>query len=187
MRTMVLGGVCLVMFVACGGDDAGVRNDLALCESFSPCGGDPAGSWILDGFCIVDEDTRFDECPGATVERSLSRSGSVELNPDSSYQVDFTGNTRFTLSVSGSCLTGVTDCSSLQQEDESLSCTGDPASSCTCTGEDVSVDMTTGTWAVSDNTIAFTGEDGTETLGFCVEGNTLTLRDAEGSVTRLIR
>ncbi len=187
MKAMRLSAVCLVMFVACGGDDGSVSNDPALCESFSPCGGDPIGSWSLAGFCIVDNDVSFDECPGATVDNNDSRSGSVQLNSDNSYQVDVTNNSQFTISVPGNCLTEANDCSSVGQEDESLVCSGDPASSCTCTSEDITVDMTTGTWAVSDNTITLTNEDGTDTLEFCVEGNTLTLRDDEGLVTRLTR
>ncbi len=188
MKTVGLSSVFLVMFVACGGDATDGSNDPALCENFSPCGGDPVGSWSLASFCIGDADVDgFEECPGATFNIDASQSGSVELSSDSGYQRNVFSNTRGNLSVPGSCLVGITDCGSLERADESLSCSGDPAASCTCTGEESDVDMATGTWAVSGNTLALTDEDGTESLEFCVEGNTLTLRDDEGAVTRLTR
>ncbi|MEN0067112.1 MAG: hypothetical protein AAGA48_33585 [Myxococcota bacterium] len=187
MSVMRVSVACLALLGACGGGDGGGNNDPTLCDNFRPCGGDPTGSWSLVGFCNGADALSFDECPGATFDLTSSRTGSFELNADQSYESEIASDTSTTLFAPAECLTGIDDCSDIEQPDESLTCSGDPASSCTCTGEVSDVSMATGSWAVTGNAITITDDAGTNTLEFCIEGDTMTLRDDEGAVTRLTR
>ena len=183
MRRIGLLMVSLALGGACGGNDAADGgNDPGLCTGFTACGGDPTGTWTVTGFCDNDVGGQeFEECPAATVDLDFTQTGTVTLNSDSSYQFSINTDGVGTLTIPGSCLTGITECSIF--DDDELLCTGDPASACTCQSEINEVDMDTGTWAVSGTTITLTDQsEQSDDLEFCVDGNTLTVRDAEDDV-----
>src|SRR5690242_18707076 len=62
MKRLLMGSSVTVLYFisalgGCGDDDG--ASTAAECKSFSACGGDPAGTWQLDGACVDDLDRLF--------------------------------------------------------------------------------------------------------------------------------
>jgi hypothetical protein len=173
-----------------------LRGVTAIDCSFAACGGNVVGSWNIQGACIDvnDDDNPFKEaCPEATFDAGFDITGTVEFT-DSTYTTTFTGSNTITVTFPASCVKNfgnLTSCAELnstfEDEDEpqkTTSCTGDVATSCTCTINDA-VDPTpkTGTYTKDGNTISMTdeGETEAETNEYCVDGNSLKVKFTEGN------
>jgi len=178
-------------FVGCGDDDSdggsGSGGDgdgdgdapIADCSTFAACGGDIVGSWTIQEACLGDFNPVEDFCSEATVDlSSVSFSGSVEYLADGTYSVSSTQSGSVTVSIPASCLTGVTDCNTLDSDE--FDCSGDATDSCDCTSSAADTVTETGTYATSGNdvTLTPTGDD-PETSTYCVEGDVLKLRQTD--------
>lgn len=162
---MVLG-----VALGCGGSDN------PACESFSPCGGDPVGSWQTVGTCTSglseEEELLQQSCPDGDVTVVSDISGSLDIRGDGTYAFDFTVTNVVDFFLVPACLQGVNSC---DQVDEV--CTGDVAEGCRCSYEDVDEAADSDDWSTAGSVLDL---DGIE-WDYCVRGNRLTMRGLEDS------
>ncbi len=170
-----LRGVWMLIFVMCGA--LGCGGDGVDC-SFSACGGDPTGSWSIEGTCY-DASGFLEEfqqqCPEATGGVGLNAEGTYDLEGDQSFTISVSLTIRTRLTVPAACLQqGLTSCAQLNSED--LVCNGNPEVDCDCTfdqNEDISE---SGTWSSSGSTLTLDDESPQDFI-FCVEGDTLKIQN----------
>ncbi|XXX77589.1 hypothetical protein WMF30_02275 [Sorangium sp. So ce134] len=181
----------LLALSACGDDD-GSNEGGAACGEVAACGGDPTGSWTIEGTCL--DASMFEELAngcGAEIDVSgLDMVGTAEFRSDSTYATTSTMEGPLKIVYPPSCLTmeGATlTCAQLDaviqqltaEEDApfaSASCAA-AGSGCACT---LVLEETTtagaGTWSVSGSTITVQADgQEPEELPFCVEGSSLTM------------
>jgi hypothetical protein len=131
----------------------------------------------------------MDSCPGASVgDVDAAPTGGFVFNSDLTYNVNFTMTLSLGMNFPQSCFPAGTTCADLdaafrQQvpSDPSImsaSCTG--ASNCACTVVEVPMQVAeSGTYTVSGSSLVTTPTGQTaDNQAYCVQGNTLTFRDA---------
>lgn len=178
VRELAVLNLALVFLAACGGDDDGG----VVCETFSACGGDPAGEWVFVDACVDEAEFSLgiEECPQATATfTEVTVSGTLTFDPDGTYELEQNVLGTLALTVPLSCFEGtLEDCDEVGDlVDLECSESGD---SCACPQEIETEVSGTGTWEVdgADITIAPDGEEA-ETGQFCVDGDRLELRSPE--------
>lgn len=175
----LLGVPLAVLLAACGG--SGNSTGSGSCTWHGACGGDNVGSWKLQSACMLGTPAPPPSCPAQTAQHSGQISGTLDYAADFSYTANLTLKGTETVHTPASCLAGVTDCASLEAYYAnnagvtSATCTGKPASGCTCTIVTQGSDSETGTWSSSGGTITLGFPWGNTTQDYCVHGNTLTL------------
>jgi hypothetical protein len=144
------------------------------CESFTPCGGDPVGTWYLVSVCADGQAIGFPGCPQSTLTVNLTQNGGQTIvNSDGTYSSDFTAAGTVDFVVPASCIPRlVPSCTALSQGP--LTCTGDRTIQCDCsTPIEPDATVETGTWTL-DGTTMTTLQDGTgtqpESSEICVSG-----------------
>jgi hypothetical protein len=168
-------GLC----AGCGGDDDGVD-----CSGFSACGGDPVGNWTIQGICLDPDSDPIPACDGEQVSANITQSGTVMVTSDG-YTTSVTTQGTVTVTVPGSCLTGLTSCDQLSSPDQT--CSGDVSSSCSCRSDVDEMSSETGTYTTSGGVLTLMPSGGTtETLEYCVNGDTFRVRDGP-SIVVLVR
>ena len=155
----------------------------ACAASFTPCGGDPTGTWTYAEACNAGS-VMSASCPTATSDLSSNVSGTYTFNADKTFSTEATVAETGTETIPTSCLgTGVT-CSDLMTNmvvdglTVQETCTG--TTTCTCT---VSISGTldeTGTWAMAGNDLVITPKGGKASTpaGYCVSGDQLEIGGA---------
>lgn len=185
--------------VACGGDgtktsdsgttgdddDDDITTDAPVCdEVFTPCGGDPVGSWTVTGVCEVSVD-ELSGCDGLEYRILDDRSsGTVEMNADDTYDRTYNIDMDFEIDIPLSCISPI-PCNLLATASGGVldSCTDDGVT-CTCAGSYADVDSASGTYAVDGNTLVF---DGSDRQDYCVRGNGATVLDSTGVRTLWVK
>ena len=179
--------------------------DLAR-SGFTPCGGDPTGTWAFAEFCIPGGELgKLDGCPEFTA------AGDFEVKRDAVFDGK---NLTITAGSIVSTVTanyplicfnrdpdggapregGVGDCATLQNEfftkkGKPGTCVEKPTGTCACTETKTEPQAEQkSTYTISGNTLTTTSADGkTSTSEFCVNGNLLTAKspDANGKPGQL--
>lgn len=170
--------------IACG-DSEDSSGDGPMCGEFEACGGKLEGSWKLEDACIVVlEQPMFGSCEDATAELHARMSeGSITFEDDT-FEWNYEVQTEMILTLPESCQgegAEKTECSSLGitlQNGAELICAdadGDNAG-CECSASFSSRLSQNGEHTIRGNRVQLVAEE----LGYCVKGDTLTLRQSEG-------
>jgi len=179
MRLLVvalLGSFLGILGIA--GCSSGGGSTPACSTTFTPCGGDPTGTWTYVTECNPLGASAI--CPQATSNISVNLSGTYTFNADKTFSINATAADTGTLTIPASCLNNI-PCSELNQDSTTdgitikETCTG--TTTCDCT---ISISGTlnqTGTWAVAGNDIVTTANGGTASMpqSYCVKGSELDL------------
>ena len=153
---------------ACGDEDVDC--------SFEACGGDPVGAWTIDGACSPTTNGTDEDCPGATLVRSVSYSGTWTFDADMTYEVD--GQTLQSLQGSFplSCLGQVATCEDLADEGIDCHTAGDR---CECNSVSSAPYTLAGTWTSSGSTLTLDGASWT----YCRAAGSLKMRSSSSTQT----
>jgi hypothetical protein len=177
------GGQSLEAAESAAGDAA---NANGACATFSACGGDVVGTWVVSGACVVTAPP-LASCAAGTVTMSMQVSGTVTFRADGTYAVNTMAGITEMLGVPASCLGGA-DCTSLQTSLQGQSgvssavCSNAPSSACRCTEVFTPQPNTdSGTYTVTGTSVM---SPGAYAQPYCVQGTTIRWQDmnASGSV-----
>ena len=169
---------------ASGDDDDDIAAGELVCEdTFSPCGGDPVGTWQVVDYCAVSGGDYASTCPDLQVIIVEDRgSGTVTVNADGTYERTYNVDADIEMVIPLSCIAPV-PCSLIALGSGGLftSCTEDTsAQTCSCEGTVVDTNTEAGNWVV----------DGTDFVAdgvrnpFCVKGSTALVEDDYGTRVR---
>ena len=204
---MVVLCVCALFAVGCGddGDGGGEDNDSnpdpvpekEVCE-FEACGGDPAGTWSLEGECGFEGRTDIDpECPGAFLQAEgvgLSGQSDLSFEDDGSWGLTYNLTGSFQFFVPKECL-GEATCEDVEgrlhlPQSDNWACP-DTGEACDClipTETSLNDGGVRDSWRVEGNTIIATDtDDEDQVFEFCIEGDTMTVKDGDGFVLTFSR
>jgi hypothetical protein len=165
----------------------GVTTGVDQCD-FTPCGGDPVGSWTFATLCLPTNTTTetnpfYDFCPDATFEVDSSITGSYSVNADGTWTSDFDTSSTFHFVLPADCTTQI-PCSTFEGTD--TTCTVGAAGECDCTSNPYATSTQgAGTWTTSGNQFtSIDGETGEASVSdYCVDGNLLHARDQDDQST----
>ncbi len=187
----------LAAVAACSEDDGGGGgngndNGGSMTCDYTPCGGDPTGTWTVGETCAENELLPLDDYPGcagavATGSGDVSGTQSYEADGSYAYRIEFTGN--FHYEIHEDCALALTDgmigaegyCGVLPLALAGMGGTADcnfADDVCTC---DIDLDTVleeTGTWSVEgDRLITTSDEPDSEPVSdqFCVSGDELMM------------
>jgi hypothetical protein len=156
--------------LACGGDDN------PACEAFSPCGGDPVGSWRAEATCTTGvsetEEYLAETCPDAPITVVSNIEGTLDVGSDGIYAFDFDITTVVDFTLPPSCLVGISDCEQLDE-----TCSGDVAEGCRCSYQQMEQSMDSEMWTTSGNILDLDGVQ----WDYCVSGARMTIQTLEQS------
>ena len=147
---------------ACGDEDIDC--------SFEACGGDPVGSWNIDGACTPNSVGIDEDCPDATLVQSVSYSGTWSFAADMSYQVDGQALQSLQGSFPRSCLGQLGACEDLSDEGTCRTA-GDR---CECSSVSSQPFQLAGFWTSSGSTLTLDGVSWT----YCRTAGSLTMRSS---------
>lgn len=147
----------------------------------SACGGDPTGSWTSGDACFESP------IPCMSARTGVRVDGSLELRGDGTYSAALATNA--SVELPPNCLPPSAGCEGSARSIAGplrWQCGAD-GSQCACTGTGGLT--ATGTWSVTDTTLALVPDAGgaNEDDSFCVQGSTMTLRRPDGTVPVLMR
>jgi hypothetical protein len=183
----------LVLLGACGGRVSGGTGGSggapATCDS-APCGGDLTGRWSIEKVCgSASQAFPMRSCPDSMLTTSYdSVSGTYQFDESGTWQEVFSA----TVSVQGtspaSCVSE-SDCREFEDEMQSSSGASNVACSFqgTCRCSMTLSGNGSGTYRVSGTSVTTTSDGASQTYGYCVSGNTLTLiYEPSGSNAELV-
>lgn len=89
-------------------------SDTSCPDLDSTCGGDPTGTWDIEGICYEmpatvitgNPNSAFYECEGLTVDLTFEGGGTFTIEQDGTYASTTTGVLTFTIEVPTTCLNG---------------------------------------------------------------------------------
>jgi hypothetical protein len=188
-RISVVGVLAIPLsIVGCGSGAAAPH-----CAQVEPCGGDVVGSWSFAGACVNNAAasvTLAAICPGASISvSSLAVSGSITFNSDLSYSgPSVSVSETATESVPLSC-TGQASCAALGTSSNGMTATCSGTTVCTCrvsssaSGTAAGALGSSGTYSISDTTLALQSSSSTSTMGsYCVQGTELHLVSVDATM-----
>lgn len=142
----------------------------------SACGGDPTGHWTFASVCLADGSP---DCPGTSYETTdVELDGFWSFGPDGRYRVVRVENGTLSWTWPAACVSSFDTCDEL--ESGSRRCTGVVSSQCTCDATVYGALTDTGTWRLEGTRLELTSDEGERlTLGVCVSGSALLLRDGD--------
>lgn len=186
-RAGVISVLGALLIAGCGGDDDGGGGGLD-CSQYEACGGDPTGEWTFVDACFDDNfDPEVESCPTATASvMNVAVTGSVTVDTDMTYAIDFTTTGDVVLSLPESCLNGLT-CAQVSDAAQ-VDCTDNDDGGCDCQDMIEETTQETGTWEVDGTTLSTTTGGETDEATFCVDGDVMKLRpqDQEGPMATLV-
>lgn len=156
-------------------EEDGVSQTAGACaDDFVACGGDLNGTWEFTGACaMLDPDalanSPLGDCEGGSYSADIDITGQVTLQ-DGRATGTQTSTTTTSIVQPSECLPIGVSCSTLMAEEEGDNC----VSNMTETVQDDIDDS----YTVEGNTVTFSADAGPSE--YCVEGDTLTVRTAEG-------
>jgi hypothetical protein len=147
----------------------------------APCGGDPVGTWALEGSCGFEALPNPLEamCPSSTFMLTVvSEMGTMTFEADGSFVQDFEIQSEALLTLDPMECFGV-DCPTfegiLQMDAPGITCQAmGPTCECTLPDNGMS-EQVMGTWEVMDTNLVLTTPDGPGVLPFCIAGDRLDL------------
>jgi len=144
------------------------------------CGGDPTGTWTLDGICSdYDYESAIQQaCANATVSDVTFLGSGTLVVAGNSWAYDVTGTATTAMQFPAEC--NVLGCNGTATAIEtagaqSATCTDDGAGGCNCDAVFDASNASAGTYTTDGNGTSTIGPDG-ETYYYCVSGGTLQLR-----------
>ena len=161
---------------ACGGSDD-PKADGPMCGEFDACGGKLEGSWKLEDACfIVLEQPKLGFCEEATAElHGRMSDGSVTFEDDT-FERNYEINIEMLLKIPESCRADkpCTDMGETLQNGATLVCADADGENngCECSASLSSTLSQSGAFTIRGNRVQLVSEE----LGYCVKGDTLTLR-----------
>lgn len=183
---------CLPMVVACHGDALDLGSGGAPnCKSFTACGGDIVGTWIVADECVGGVDNFASICPSSTFGESVSNGGPLTFNANGTYTTTNMGTAPGTFGVESFCLSDAgptVTCDQLQASFNMQSAQVDGGSStmamCTTASSGCLCQLTAtqtisgnGTYSTSGTSLTLTPASGSaSTVPYCVQGNGLLIQ-----------
>lgn len=164
---------------ACGdSDDA--NGDGPMCGELDACGGKLEGSWKLEDACfIVLEQPKLGFCEEATAELHARMSDGSITFEDDVFDRNYEINAEMILKLPESCREDkkCTDMGATLQNGAMLICADADGekNGCECSASLKSTLSQSGEFTIRGNRVQLVGEE----LGYCVKGDTLTLRPTE--------
>ena len=187
--------------------DVIIDNESALCKelTFSACGGDPSGSWVVEDYCI---ETRSNQggnnmfgdiaaCQGDNVisATDVDYTGSLDLNTDGSFTEDFRATSAMEMIIKKACLEGILATYGEQAAGVTAAEYCDTLGSqmtggisgatyeykdgachiSTPSGGSNPTNAVTGTWSVDGSNLVMTVDGNTISNAFCVSGSRLVI------------
>lgn len=164
--------IALASLAACSGGGGSHTNHQNQCSTFSACGGDLVGTWVLDKQCVGE----VTACPEATFTVTQSPSITFTFTSDGSVEGSFSG-TQVTHEVAPRTCLGSSITSCEQADSSAVTCTNSGTDQCAC---DITIAASTslnGTYSASGSsvTIVESGQS-TQTFAYCATGDTLVLQ-----------
>lgn len=163
------------------GDDASVPEGTvhvaSSCPTFTPCGGDPAGSWRYASVCVAPPlDALRAMCPGLDVSGTGTVRGAVTF-AGGTVTRNVAGQIDLVLTIPASCAVvgcGVIGSALRSAGYPDATCTAASAGGCRCTATQRAGTAGSAGYAVAGNTITTTNGG---TYDFCVHDGVLTYRE----------
>ena len=162
--------------LACGDTDDS-NGDGPMCGAFDACGGKLEGSWKLEDACyVVLEQPKLGFCDEATAElQARMTEGSITFEDDT-FERNYEIETELILNIPESCR-GDKECIAMGDtldNGATLVCgnADGEKSGCACSALFTSRTSQSGEFTIRGNRVQLVGEE----LGYCVKGDTLTLR-----------
>jgi hypothetical protein len=159
---------------------------LGTCEDFTPCGGDIVGTWDLTGGCFEDDlDSTISACPGAEVRSRVGRGRGRVVFPASGLAHRVAeSELEYELYYPASCAL-VFSCEMLESAIapyvDTVSCPVEASGDCTCTASLRTVIDQMDAYTTEMNQIV--GVSSGKRWDYCVEGDTLTYKDTDTSMS----
>jgi hypothetical protein len=188
---MALGLAAAMVCGGCGGGGSELLECDEVEAEFTPCGGDPTGSWELVQNCpgVLYGDSpiplEFD-CPTATMELVLELRGTLDVGATTVQWGSTTYSASQEIFVPASCVSDAWagDCANVAAQLESsrpgVVCTAEADASCTCHFDEYELDDTHDSYnydIFNGNEILYgTGPNDAPIL-FCVQGDEMTWQD----------
>ncbi len=156
--------------------------------AFTPCGGDPSGTWNYTDVCLVDSEVfaaLYNACASATVDSASGTvTGSLSML-GAKLVLNATTTVNATVTLPQSCAFG--QCAQIQgalaQGFPGATCSaGTATGSCTCNISKSTNAVAGGTYTVSGNTVTTSGG---RTYDFCVSGSTLEYHETTATNPQL--
>jgi hypothetical protein len=164
------------------------------CTYDGGCGGDPVGTWTIDGICLhITEEDGLPSCIEIRIDAEMS--GTVTFAADQTYQVNATLVGSLDIVFMPGCLDpSMSSCDEMDDPEDGSDCSGDPQVECVCSSLIDDVGDETGTWSASGSSLIMdeapdeSYDYGPSEAEFCVSGDTMQLLDLdEGTVITLTR
>ena len=175
-RLVLLTSILSLGGFACGDSDDS-NADGPMCGEFDTCGGKLEGSWKLEDACyIVLEQPKLGFCEEATAElQARMTDGSITFEDDT-FERNYEISTELILNIPESCLDGK-ECITMGTQLQgglTLTCADADGENngCECSASLSSRLSQSGEFTIRGNRVQLVGEE----LGYCVKGDTLTLR-----------
>jgi hypothetical protein len=154
-----------------GGSGGDTNVTVGTCDDFTPCGGDPVGTWTYQSGCISLEDLGLlQACATATADLTGTAQGTLiftETTVARTGTLEISGVVHVpTQCVVGGCL-GVQTLMAMAYPGTTCAATAD---GCDCTIQATFSDWDAAAYTVTGNTITAGGR----TFDFCVDGSSLT-------------
>lgn len=150
--------------------------------AFTACGGDPVGTWTIQRICPAS--LTVPNCPVATLgPKNVTASGSFTFGADGTLSVNVTSTGTYEAAVPASCVLG-SDCASIalsltQMNAPLATCSDDGTGGCTCSSPVTPTQTGSGPYTIVGSTAG--------NMYFCVENDSLKLRNAAGTVFVSVR
>jgi hypothetical protein len=179
----------LVVALPLASCSSGSSSGAAACSAtLTPCGGDITGSWAFSEDCDFPENVTMG-CATITGMHAPDESGTLVFKADGTYTVNLSvhGSGGSTLTISPPCSTKVSSCSALAVNGTqggytyTETCTGDPATGCTCTGTTSGTYSEMGDYTTLGSQVTMQTSNAMNTRNYCVHGNELDLDNAPGT------
>jgi hypothetical protein len=122
--------------------------------SFEACGGDPVGTWNIDGACTPATGGIDEDCPGATLVRSVSYAGTWTFEADLTYEVDGQALETLQGSFPRSCLGQIARCEDVSEQGITCRTAGER---CECNSVSSEPFVLAGTWTSAGSTLTLDG------------------------------
>ncbi|MFI5302542.1 MAG: hypothetical protein ACHREM_31005 [Polyangiales bacterium] len=183
-RTLL--ALAAVALFSCGNGNSSSAG--GTCAGYAACGGNVVGSWVLSEECLVGS-AGVASCPSATATISTPATGTATFGTDGTYSSAFTATPTESLTMPGSCLTGVSDCTAFatslakQAGIKSATCTGTVATSCQCqVGLPSTSSTESGTYTTAGNNLTLLPTGSAPlTVTYCAQGTSLKTQEIDST------
>ncbi len=187
----------LALLAGCGMEDADEEHEGPPssskpsprdCRTFTPCGGDLLGRWVMRSSCVGSA-VNDPACAGYATNQSVSGTAIYDFGSDATLRYEGEVHVRYDVSATEACAQAVAHkdaagyCKLIQDSSDdnprvpaTIDCTASDGL-CTCHGDQGPISGGADSrYSVSGNSVTIDSD----TLGYCVAGDTLTLGSLAG-------